>query len=190
MRFKLTLWMVGAIGACAPWAMAAEVVDSSAKVGGLAEYVPVDARLFLEVRDAAGLGRAPAGEALGEVLALGDDARQGGGSRPSRKRSRGGSNWFAGALGLQDERVAELLLSGRMAMAADSWKDLSAAASGRRAESLPRCWKTFSVRPHCRWFREIGRGGTGWDAIRRWRSAIAWSSWDAASLRPISIHEL
>jgi len=60
MRNQLTRWMLGAVACCAVAAVAADVPDSSMRAGALAASVPVDARLFLEVRDAAGLSQTPA----------------------------------------------------------------------------------------------------------------------------------
>jgi len=118
--------MLGAVACCAVAAVAADVPDSSMRAGALAASVPVDARLFLEVRDAAGLSQTPAGEALGEVLAW-LMAQVKSDKQGQFAADRGWRQLFAGALGLQDDRVVELLLSGRIAVAADRWEDLSAA---------------------------------------------------------------
>ncbi len=118
--------MLGVVASCAGLAMAADAPDASLRAGALAAGVPVDARLFLEVRDAAGLSHTPAGEALGEVLAwLMAQVKS-----DKKGQVAGDKGWrqlFAGALGLKDDRVVELLLSGRIAVAADRWEDLSAA---------------------------------------------------------------
>src|SRR5512147_1303424 len=123
MRHRITWWVLGAVAACAACAVAEGAANTPARAGSLAQYVPVDARLFLEVRDVAGLGRAPAGEALGDVLAwLMTQVKAGDQAQPPA--DRGWKQLFAGALGLQDARIVELLLSGRMAIAADGWDDL------------------------------------------------------------------
>lgn len=126
MRNHLTLCVLGAVAVCAVRAVAVQAPDTPARIGTLAEYVPVEARLFLEVGDTAALGRAPAGEALGEVLAwLMAQVKSGEQVQPDT--GKGWKQLFAGALGLQDQQVVELLLSGRMAVAADGMNELAAA---------------------------------------------------------------
>ncbi|HSW46215.1 MAG TPA: PDZ domain-containing protein [Phycisphaerae bacterium] len=120
---RLTCVVFGAVAACAVPAIADTPVLP--RVGLLAEYVPVDAQLFFEVRDAAGLSRTPAGEALGDVLAwLMGQVKA---AESGQAQGTGWKQLIAGALGFRNEQVADLLLSGRVAMAADGWNELPAA---------------------------------------------------------------
>ncbi len=154
---------------------AADGADGAQTVA-LAEYVDVDTRIFLEVRDANVLRHSAAGMALGEVLAglvsqvkgpevqvllhsdgdgastqpatEGSDHRSGPltvGPMPAGAgdgRPANGLAWrklFAGALGLEGEQAADLLLDDRLAVAVDSWQELSNAvliARPTRLEAL------------------------------------------------------
>ena len=127
MLHRCTAWVLGAVIACAVPAGVAGIVPPHPSVGALAEYIPVDAQLFLEVRDVANLSRTPAGAALGDVLAWVMNQVRAGAPSTQPSAGRGWRQLFASALGLQNDRVADLLLSGRLAIAADGLSELGAA---------------------------------------------------------------
>lgn len=183
---SVTIGVVGCVCVIGGLGRPVDGADGSQTVA-LAEYVDVDARIFLEVRDANVLKHSAAGLALGEVLAslvsqvkgpespiqfstTGDHnstvgnpassqpAAEGPGvaTRPmvdgplpaplfeagAAGRPSNGLAWrklFAGALGLEGEQTADLLLDGCLAVAVDGWQELSNAvliAHPTRPEAL------------------------------------------------------
>jgi len=126
MSYRLTGWGVGILLSCASISLAADAVDAPARISVLAEHIPVDARLFLEVCDTHSLSELPAGAALRNVLAwlVAQVSSAGEGPPPGEP---GWRKLFAGAVGLADDRTADLLLDGRLAIAADGWRELAAA---------------------------------------------------------------
>lgn len=92
----------------------------------LARYVPADARVFLEINDTRFMSSTPAGSAISEIAAWlmqqvkdpGDSIADGSTGLPAM---------FSQAIGLKDNRVADLILTGRLAIAADSGSELSSA---------------------------------------------------------------
>jgi len=120
------VWSLAGLLSVMSIGLAADPVDTPTAVSVLAEYIPVDARLFLEVPDTHALSKRPAGAALENVFAwLIAQVSSAGEGPPS-----GELDWrkmFADAVGLSDEQTAGLLLHGRLAIAADGWSELSAA---------------------------------------------------------------
>jgi len=126
MSYRLIVWGLGGLLGYASIGVGADAADGPAGISVLAEHVPVDARLFLEIRDTNGLSELPAGVALGNVLAwlVAQVSSSGEGPLPGEP---GWRKLFAGAVGLADDRTADLLLDGRLAIAADGWGELAAA---------------------------------------------------------------
>lgn len=114
--------------------------DERLSLATLAAHVPVDARLFLEIQDTQGLSSVPAGAALSDVLALlVAQVRTSGEATATAPVFTGWRKLLSDALGLNDERTAELLLDGRLAVAAEDWTALDSAvliAQPRNPEAL------------------------------------------------------
>lgn len=127
MLHRRIAWFFWVVTVCAVPAGAADIALPGPPVGVMAEYIPVDAQLFLEVRDVASLSRTPAGAVLGDVLAWAMSQVQAGAPDTQPARGRGWRQLFVNALGLQNDRIADYLLSGRLAIAADSWSELGSA---------------------------------------------------------------
>jgi hypothetical protein len=89
----------------------------------LARSVPGDVRLFLELRDTAGMAATPLGETLGTMLT---NLLVTGQPTPATHPADPGS-WKAligAAVGLTDDAALQALFSGRLAIAADAWSGL------------------------------------------------------------------
>jgi hypothetical protein len=111
---------------------------------GLARQVPGDARLYVEIRDPVGLANSPAGALLSDMMKdLTSPTTQPAASQPATVPAAGTQpqstqptsapapvTWrdrLAGHIGLTQPGMLELLGSGRLAVAADSWQSLSQA---------------------------------------------------------------
>jgi len=94
----------------------------------LATSVPGDARLFIELRVVEGVFRTPAGSALAELLAgVVKTETSGPTTQPARTQPVGRFRWqrsLAAAVGLKNRQAAELLFTGRLAIAADGWSGI------------------------------------------------------------------
>ncbi len=139
---RAVLAAIAAIGLCCAAAGAAEPASTP-----LADSVPPDARIFLEVRTLAPVLAAPDGHGLAGLLtgfmrspasapatSPATGPASGPASRPapnstSRPASAAGVSSFhrllAESIGMEDLDAAGLLLSGRVAIAADGWSGLS-----------------------------------------------------------------
>lgn len=134
MSQQLIVWGLSGLLSCVSIGLAADATDTPPAISVLAEYIPVDARLFLEVHDTKELSDLPAGAALENVLAwlIAQVSSSGEGPPPGELDWR---KLFAGTVGLSDEQTTDLLLSGRLAIAADGWSELATAVLVARPQN-------------------------------------------------------
>jgi len=85
----------------------------------LARSVPAEAKLFLELGDLEDLLNSPLGSTMAGMLSGLVPAY----TRPAGEES-GWRQWFAEAVGLPGAKAPDLLLSGRLALAAEGWSGL------------------------------------------------------------------